>query len=147
MGADERRPARPPGAVPRDGAADPPALGGGCGHGADGRRKAGGRSRLRALHGVLGMEGQPFEIIQPFAKESARMLGIEAGEDYEMFLRGVDGMSSLVKDNPDAILAYLEREDIRDGVIKKPVRVETPDPERNEPDPVSSPKSHAEEKQ
>ena len=72
-------------------------------------------------HGVLGMERQPFEIIQPFAKESAQMLGIEAGEDYELFLRGVDGMASLVKDNPDAILAYLEREDIRDGIVKKPV--------------------------
>ena len=48
-------------------------------------------------------EGEPFEVIEPFAKESARMLGIEAGEDYELFLRGVDGMASLVKDNPDAI--------------------------------------------
>ena len=86
-------------------------------------------------HGVLGMEGEPFEVVEPFAKESARMLGIEAGEDYELFLRGVDGMASLVKDNPDAILAFLEREDARNGVVRKPPKVETPvpDPGRIEP--------------
>ena len=90
-------------------------------------------------HGVLGMEGEPFEVIEPFAKESARLLGIQEGEGYKEYLRGVDGMVSLVKDNPDAILAFLEREDARNGVVRKPPKIETPvpDPGRFEPYPVS----------
>ena len=75
--------------------------------------------------GILGMEGESFEIIEPFARESALLLGIVSPSGYESFLRTIDGSLSVDNRYPDRMKEYLEREKRRNGVINV-TPIETP---------------------